>query len=288
MAKKLKVGTTGSPEKGVADKGRRKRTKSVEIELSRLRVLVEERPLAAGSLIGETNKKIEESSDSSIEDIELTPMTLVIAANAILLERYRNKTSDEEITPYEAKIDANLNTDVKIVMGGLLIDLDQLLRNYREEIVQLDKRHEYRNELLRKMPEASQVFKKSLKKVLEVASGVGIGWLIHKIVYTSTQSYIGHWPAIGASAVAGAAILFALSWKGAEFLSKSLLYVERVRNYLDKKMISVYYSWRKARKLRMSARALHSAMTEAYKKDYELDYKVIRNIGKTIPSPFQQ
>ena len=132
------------------------------------------------------------------------------------------------------------------------------------------------------------MFKKALKKVLEVGSGIGIGALMLKMVYASTQGYIGHWGAIGAGALAGGAVLFALSWKGAEFLYKSLLHVERIRNYLDKKMISVYYSWKKARKLRMSARALHSAMNEAYKKDYELDYKVIKNIGKTIPSPFQQ
>ena len=286
MAKKLKVGTTGNPENGAADKGRRKRTKSVELELSRLRILVEERPISAGHLVHKTKERIEETSDSSIEDIELTPMTLVIAANAILLDKYKNKSN--EISPYEAKIDANLNDSVKIAMGGLLLDLEQILTNYKLEILELDKRHENRMELLKGIPEASQVFKKALKKVLEVGSGIGIGALMLKIVYASTQSYIGHWPAVGAGAVAGGAVLFALSWKGADFLSKSLIYLEKVRNYIDKKAISIYYSWKKARKLKMSARALRSAMSEAYGKEYELDYKVIKNIGKTIPSPFQQ
>ena len=286
MAGKLKAGAVESPARGDANKSHRKRTKSVEIELSRLKVLVEERPISAGHLIHKTEKKIEETSDNSIENIELTPMTLVIAANAILLDKYRNKS--DEITPYEAKIDANLNDSVKLAMGGLLLDLEQILTNYKLEILELDKRHEYRMELLKGIPEASQVFKKAVKKVLEVGSGIGIGALMLKIIYASTQSYVGHWPAVGAGAVAGGAVLFALSWKGAEFLSKSLMYVERVRNYLDKKAISIYYSWKKAAKLKISARALQTAMTETYKKYYELDYKVIRSIGKTIPSPFQQ
>jgi len=286
VAGKLKAGAVESPARGDANKSHRKRTKSVEIELSRLKVLVEERPISAGHLIHKTEKKIEETSDNSIENIELTPMTLVIAANAILLDKYRNKS--DEITPYEAKIDANLNDSVKIAMGGLLLDLEQILTNYKLEILELDKRHENRMELLKSIPEASQVFKKAVKKVLEVGSGIGIGALMLKIIYASAQSYIGHWPAVGAGAVAGGAVLFALSWKGADFFSKSLMYVERVRNYIDKKAISVYYSWKKARKLKMSARALQTAMGEVEGKEYELDYKVIRNIGRTIPSPFQQ
>lgn len=287
MAKKVKGIPAEVPDRGNAVKGHRKRTPSIEIDLSRLRVLVEERPVTAGKLIEETKKKIEEQSDSSVEDIEFTPMTLVIAANAICLERYR-RGDDNEITPYEEKIDANLNSNVNLAMGGLLIDLQWLLRNYREEIKELDRRHRYRNELLKKIPEASQAFKKALKKVLEVGSGIGIGALTLKIVYSAAESHIGHWWALGAGAVAGGAALFALSWKGAEFLSKSLLYVERIRNYLDKKAISIYYSWKKAAKLKADARALHSVMSEAYEKEYDMDYKVIKNIGKTIPSPFQR
>lgn len=286
MAKKLKVGTTGSPEKGITDKGRRKRTKSVELLFLRHKELVEENPMDAEELIKKTKNKIERNSDSSIEDIELTPMTLVIAANAILLENYGD--SNDEITPYEAKVDSNLKENVEIAMKGLLVDLKYLLKNYGKEIKQLDIRHNEREEILKKIPEASQVFKKALKKVLEVGSGIGLGALALKIVYGLTQSHIGHWGAIGAGALAGGTILFLLSWKGAEFLSKSFLYVNRVVTDLQKKLISVYYSWKKARKLKMHARSLQQEMSIAYKKDYEMDYKVIRNIGKTIPSPFQQ
>jgi len=282
MAKKLQKGRAGPEEKGKRKAGR-KRTPSIEIQLSRLQVLVDERPDDAEELVKKTKTKIEMNSDSSIEDIELTPMTLVIAANAIVLERYNN---NDEITPYEARVDENLKDNVETVLRGLLVDMNQLLKNYKDEIIRLSTRSMEREEILKKIPGASQVFKKAIKKVLEVSSGIGLGALAMKIVYGLTHSHIGHWGAVGAGAVAGAGILFGLSWKGAEFLSKSLLYVNKLSTDLQKKMVSIYYSQKKAAKLKIDARALHSAMSEAYDKDYEMDYKVIENIGKTLPSPF--
>lgn len=281
MAKRLQKGRAGPEEKG-GHKAGRKRTPSIEIQLSRLQVLVDERPDDAEELVKKTKTKIERNSDSSIEDIELTPMTLVIAANAIVLERYNN----DEVTPYEASVDENLKDNVETALRGLLVDMNWLLKNYKDEIIRLSTRSMEREEILKRIPGASQVFKKAIKKVLEVSSGIGLGALAMKIIYGLTHSHIGHWGAVGAGAVAGAGILFGLSWKGAEFLSKSLIYVNKLSTDLQKKMVSIYYSQKKAAKLKIDARALQSAMSEAYEKEYEMDYKVIENIGKTLPSPF--
>lgn len=280
MTRKLKNGTIG-PDKGADQRRHRKRTPSIEIEFSRLKIKTEEKPIDAGRMLDDAERKAEEISEGSVEDIyEVSPTTIVIAANAAVLNRYKNKYETTE--PYEQRIEKDLEDPVKMVIAGMMVDLDELLDNYRCEIKRIEiarkKRMKY---LWEKIPDNTGILRKSAKW----AASTVVGGSFWAAVYFLLKDSIGHWGAVAAGTGIAGAAFYVTSKKGAEFLSNVIIRTDDMVTGLIKRAVKGIYGLKKAKKLKILARALQQEMA-LEGKEYEIDYKTIKNIGKTMPSPF--
>ncbi len=271
---------TAGPKKG-GRKGARKRTPSIEIEFSRLKIKTEEKPISAGKLLEDATKRAEEISDSSIDDIyEVSPMTLVIAANAAILNRYRDKYDTTE--PYEERIEKKLDDPVKMIIAGMMVDVDELLDNYRCEIKRIEAVREKRvKSLWEKIPGMGS----TLRKAANMAASTVVGGSFWAAVYFMLRDSIGQWGAVAAGTGIAGAAFYITSKKGAEFLSNVIIRTDDMFTGITKRITKAVYGLKKANKLKTLARALQQEMS-LEGKEYEIDYKVIKNIGKTMPSPF--
>ncbi len=273
MTQKLKKAKEG-PVEGVDEKkGTRKRTPSVEIVISRLKDVIEEKPKKARQLLEESEKEV------SSEDHDVSPMALVIAANATVLQRFSRKT-DEPI--YDASIKEHFNDDVKITMGGMLVDLEQILTNYRSEIERLEtsrrKRIKY---LFNQIPGMAMQLRPAARWGASVFTGVSF-W---GAMYLALRSTVGDvYAVIAGAAIAGTAF-YTTSKRFGEFVSNSVIRLDDWVTAKLKKRAARKCSEEKTAKLKTMAKTLQKVMSSE-KKQYEIDYEAIEEIGKTMPSPF--
>ena len=63
------------------------------------------------------------------------------------LNRYKNKHESTE--PYEERIEKNLDDPVKMIVAGMMVDIDELLDNYRFEIKRIEIARKKRMKYLR-------------------------------------------------------------------------------------------------------------------------------------------
>jgi len=207
-------------------------------------------------------------------------MTLVIAANAAILNRYKNKYESTE--PYEERIEKSLDDPVKMIIAGMMVDIDELLDNYRCEIKRIEAVREKRvKSLWEKIPGMGS----TLRKAANMAASTVVGGSFWAAVYFMLRDSIGQWGAVAAGTGIAGAAFYITSKKGAEFLSNAIIRTDDMFTGITKRMVKGVYGLKKANKLKTLARALQQEMS-LEGKDYEIDYKVIKNIGKTMPSPF--
>jgi len=266
---------TESPEKG-GRKGTRKRTDSVNMEIGRLRGLIQEKPMKAGQLLQKSEEEI------SSKDYEVSPMALVIAANATVLQRFQN--GEDETAPYEENIEEHIKDPVKLIMAGMLVDLEQLLKNYKCEIDRLEtsrkKRIKY---LFNEIPGMTMQIRPAAKWGASAFVGVSF-W---GAVYLGLRNTIGDIGAVIAGVAIAGAAFYVTTKKFGEFLSNSVIRFDDWVTTKWKKKTEKKYSEEKIAKLKTMARALQQEMSTE-KKQFEIDYKAIEEIGKTIPSPFEE
>jgi hypothetical protein len=273
MARKLGNAVEG-PKEGNA-KGTRKRTKSVEIELSRLKNVIEEKPQKAEKLLVESEKEI------SSKEYEVSPMALVIAANATVLQRFDD--GEDEAAPYEESIEEKIKDPVKLIMAGMLVDLEHLLKNYKCEIDVLEtsrrKRMKY---LFNEIPGMAMQLRPAARWGASVFTGVSF-W---GAMYLALRNAIGDIYAVMAGAAIAGAAFYITSKKFGEFVSNTVIRFDDWLTRKWKKRTCRKYSEEKVAKLKTMAKALQQEMSTG-KKQFEIDYETIEEIGKTMPSPFE-
>lgn len=267
---------TEGPVKGDERKGSRKRTDSVDLAISRFHSLITKKPLKAGQLLKESEEEI------SSKDYDVSPMALVIAANATALERFHKK--EEKIELYEENIEKRITDPVKLTYAGTLVDLDELLDNYKEEIKRLEtarrKRMKY---LFTELPNMAMELRTSVRWGASLFVGVSFWGLM----YLGLKNAIGDiWAGISGVAIASAAI-YITSKKFVGMISNAFIRWDDKRTGKKKKEVQEEYSQKKTAKIKMMARALKSEL-DTEEKEYELDNEVLEEIGKTMPSPFEK
>ncbi len=274
MAQKLKKAAEG-PKEGVAKTdGPRKRTPSVEIEFSKLKDVVEEKPQKAKRLLVESEKEI------SSKDYDVSPMALVIAANAMVLQRYHN--GEDETAPYEEKIEEKIKDPVKLIMAGMLVGLEQLLKNYRCELEMLDNSRKKRMKyLFKEIPGMAM----QLRPAARWGASVFTGMSFWGAMYLALRNTIGDIYAALAGAAIASAAFYITSKRFGEFVSNTVIRFDDWVTRQWKKRTCRKYSEEKVAKLKTMAKVLQQEMSTE-KKQFQIDYETIEEIGKTMPSPF--
>ncbi|NYZ77756.1 hypothetical protein H0O02_05595 [Candidatus Micrarchaeota archaeon] len=266
------------PEKGAGkNETPRKRTPSVEIELRRLHELNKSKLYEHT----EASEKMEEYLAD--HDSKITPLSLVLAANAIVLGKEGDVEKMEGVS-YKKDIENELPDSVNIAMKGMIVDLNQLIENYKFEIMMLDRRCRERvKNIWSQIPQMTTAIRKAAKfGASTVVSGTVWG-----AIYFLLKDYAGQWgAALGGAAIAGAAF-YATTKKGAEFLSAIGQHVDYALTSLSKRMICSIYANRKVGKLLTLGKILNQELGAGEKQSKE-DREIIKSMGKTMPSPFEE
>ncbi len=127
----------------------------------------------------------------------------------------------------------------------------------------------------------------ALKVAAKHASSTVVGGGLGSLPYFLLRDYIGHWGAVAVGAAVTIGAYYLTSKWGAKLLSEVLLNIDYGISTLRKMAVCSYYSGKKAKKFETLSRVLEQEMSTD-EKQYKIDKKTVKTIGKTMPSPFEK